>query len=108
MSKIICVMLLVAGCGSSGGGAVSGSCDTRTANDACIDYSGPGDVVSVYQSNCTGTWKGGSCDHTGTVGGCRNTDTTLGLVYTTWFFAPQTAQSVMGACAAPATFVAPQ
>ncbi len=75
--------MLVA-CGS---GEQTGGCDTRTVNFACIDYQGPGDVVSVYRNACSpGTWLDTACPAAGKVTGCRKTDASLKLTYTTWSY----------------------
>jgi hypothetical protein len=109
MLRVIGLALLVMGCGDGGGGGtVTGSCDTRAANSACSEYVAGADVVAQYKSACTtGTWKDGGCDKTGTVGGCKTSDSGLKLTYTNWFFAPQTTAGVMAACSAPSTYVSP-
>jgi hypothetical protein len=108
----IALLLALAGCGGSGN--ATGSCDSRQVNNACQDYDGPPNVVTAYKASCTqaqGTWSDSLCTHTGTVGGCMVKDTSLGLTYTTWFFAPSTTDSVKQTCMSSnngtATFVAP-
>jgi hypothetical protein len=87
-----------------GGGTSSGSCDTQSVNQACLDYSASPDVLDVYKNNCApGTWSTNPCTSTNRVGGCRAVQN--GISVTTWFYgAPNTPQSVMAACGS-ATFV---
>ena len=112
MTRALPVALLLAFAGCGGSSNATGSCDSRQANSACQDYDGPPNVVAAYKSSCTqGTWSDSLCTHTGTVGGCMVKDTSLGLTYTTWFFAPSTTDSVkqncMSSSSGTATFVAP-
>jgi hypothetical protein len=106
--KAAILLLGLCACGS-GDTTVNGSCDTRAVNDACSEYAGPSSIVAQYKTQCPAgsTWKDALCDHSGTVGGCRNSDATLKLTYTNWFFAPQTTATVMANCTAPSTYVAP-
>jgi hypothetical protein len=102
--------LLLAGCGGTGSSSssASGSCDTQSVNSACIDYSGPAAIIAEYKSACSGgTWRDGGCPHANSVGGCRASDTTLKLTYTTWQYPPQTTDAVKQACQAPEVFVTP-
>lgn len=108
----VALLFALAGCGGSSN--ATGSCDTRQLNHACLDYDGPPGVLAPYQSSCAqsqGTWSDSLCTRTSSVGGCRVTDTSLSLTYTTWFFAPSTTDSVkqscMGSGNATASFVAP-
>jgi hypothetical protein len=88
--------------------APNGSCDTRAQNNACEEYIGSAAVLKPYKDACVpngGTWKDGPCDKTGTVGGCKTTDTMLMLTSTDWFFDPFTTTAIMQGCAG--TFIAP-
>jgi hypothetical protein len=99
--------LLFLACGShgSGPGGADGSCDTRSVNGACEDYTGAADVVAAYKAACTqGTWKDTGCDRTGSVGGCE--ETAMGLTITNWFYPPMTTSMVQQNCA-PSMFVSP-
>jgi hypothetical protein len=110
MRTLLLLGLVIAGCGgSTSGSGVSGSCDTQSVNYACIDYEGPADIIAAYKNACSGgTWKAGTgCSHAGAVGGCRASDSTLKLTYTTWQYPPQTVDAVKQACQSPDVFVAP-
>jgi hypothetical protein len=108
----LALLFALAGCGGSSN--ATGSCDSRQVNHACLEYDGAPDVLSPYKSTCTqaqGTWSDSPCTRTGAVGGCMVKDTSLGLTYTTWFFAPVTTDSVKQSCMSSnngnATFVSP-
>lgn len=84
--------VFLAACGGDGSGdptMPNGSCDTRTQNSVCIDYSGPQAVVDTYKNNCApGTWSTAPCPTSGRVGGCRLSDAGLKLTYTQQMYGP--------------------
>jgi hypothetical protein len=96
------------GCGGGSADATTGSCDTRSINGVCEDYTGSSDAVIQYRGACSsGTWKDALCDQTGSVGGCQLVDATLMITITDWEFAPATVASVQQQCQAPSAFVSP-
>jgi hypothetical protein len=112
LRRLVGIMLLppalFLGCGPGTAGEATGSCETRSVNGVCEDYAGPADVVAAYKSACTsGTWKDSACDRTGSVGGCEDVSSGMGLTITNWFYAPMTADTVQQSCQAPSTFDRP-
>lgn len=97
MRFILASLLFATACGDP---TTSGSCDTRTQNSTCIEYSGPKTVVDTYKNNCApGTWSDGACPTASRVGGCKTTEASLSLTYTYQYFGPTfTTASAMAAC----------
>lgn len=95
------------GCGGDAG-KVSGSCDTRSTNGACIEYKGSKDVVGPYETQCGAGWSKNLCNRTDSVGGCAVKDDSLGLEYISWFFGPNfTVETAMQSCVSPGMFTTP-
>ena len=98
--RLLLLVLFAAACGGSSPTDSSGSCDTRSLNGVCIEYSGPKEVVDTYKNNCApGTWLTATCPTANRVGGCKMTDTVLALTYTQQAYSPNfSSSSVMGTC----------
>jgi hypothetical protein len=80
------------------------------SNSECIDYNA-GTTVADAQTGCSilhGTYSAGACDPSSSAGGCRQVFGN-GIIQTTWYYSPITADAVMATCVADAnaTYVAP-
>ena len=104
------LLILLLGAVACGGTESSGySCDQRSANKACLEYSGATEYISAYKSACTspGVWAETACPKDQQIGGCRQSE--AGNSFTTWFYTggPYDSTTIQSACTAPSSFVAP-
>lgn len=101
--------LLGAGCGDLLTETITDSCDgTSQGVRFCSQWTGPAIEVMAMQTTCTsslkGTFRTGSCDSKGAVGGCRVV--AAGITTLSWFYGG-TAAVVMASCTQQkGTFVA--